>query len=54
MVLAICCPESDCGSLEVTRDSSLGGVAYWSCKTCNHRWKESADTGRGHARIIEL
>lgn len=48
-VLAICCPE--CRSLEVTRGSSKGPIAYWACNPCGHTWKESATVGLIKGRI---
>ena len=48
-VMVVCCPS--CESTEVSRDTSKGGVAYWSCQ-CGHRWKESGDIGMGHARLV--
>jgi Zn ribbon nucleic-acid-binding protein len=47
-VKAVCCPA--CDALDVTRDSSKGAIAYWSCP-CGHRWREPGEVGRDHVRM---
>jgi hypothetical protein len=47
-VEVVCCPS--CDRLDVTRDTSKGEIAYWSCP-CGQRWREPGDIGRNHARL---